>query len=148
MIEVKIDSMDLIDQRLSGLGARLRMVWDFSVPVIVSIKPYQDHRTRSQNNLYWLWLSELGESFSTDTVRHTKDDMHDMLRHKFLGTEQYQIGTEVFNRLPSTKHFPKGVMSQYMEQVEAWATDHGVLLPIPNDNDYSKYRDQLNRGGL
>ena len=65
------------------------------------------------------------------------------MRHKFLGTEEFAVGYEVFTRLPSTTKLDRHRMATYMNQIEAWAADMGVLLPIPEDNEYTKYREAM-----
>jgi len=142
MIEVVIDDGGRIAQRLGVIENRLHAMWDFTAAAaVVTVKPYVDRRTRAQNNLYWRWLGILARDLSSPVARHTKDDMHDMLRHKYLGYEDVQIGDELVSRLISTTRLQKQEMSEYMQKVEAWSTDMGVILPVPADNEYAKYRE-------
>lgn len=142
MFSLRVDNADQIEQRVAVLSNRLRAIWAFeSAPAEITVRQYQDKRTRSQNNLYWRWLGVLAQELSSSAAAHSKDDMHDLMRHKFLGYEDVQIGDELVSRLTSTTQLQKQEMSEYMQKVEAWATDMGVLLPIPADNEYAKYRE-------
>jgi hypothetical protein len=143
MIIVRIQQGDQIEQRLNVLGQRIGLSWDFGTECEVTVRPYQDKRTKAQNRLYWKWLQLIAEHVSTGINVYSKDDMHDLLRHKFLGTEEVQIGTEVITRLPSTTKLQRAEMAQYMNRVEAWSTDMGLLLPIPAENEYAKYREAM-----
>ena len=81
-------------------------------------------RSLDQNSLYWRWLSVLAESFSKRGGKYTKDDMHDLMRHKFIGYESRKIGnTELKDQLKSTTKLTKSEMSDYMTQIEVWASE-------------------------
>lgn len=148
MIEAIIRESGEIDTRLETLGTRLNFAWDFkTAPCHVTVKPYQNRITRAQQNLYWRWLGILAEGLSGPLAKYGKDDFHDLMRHKFLGTEELLIGGEVITRLPSTTKLDRLAMARYMDQIEAWATDMGILLPIPADNEYAKFREAQNAGG-
>ncbi len=142
MIEVIIRSKEELPQRLDNLKSRLEFAWDFSTPAHVQARPYQDKRSRLQNNLYWRWLGILSDELSGEH-HYAKEDLHDLMRHRYLGTEEVQIGTETFTRLRSTTRLQRGVMAQYMQKVEHWAADMGVLLPLPEDNEYMQYREAM-----
>ncbi len=101
-----------------------------------------DTRSTDQNSLYFLWLDTLAKNFTKRGRPVSKDDMHDLMRHKFLGYEQKTIGqTKLNDQLKSTTKLNKSEMSEYMTKIEAWAIDCNVLLPIPADNEYQKYRE-------
>jgi hypothetical protein len=143
VIEVIVREEGEVELRCQVLANRLSAMWDFSVPAQISVRPYQDKRTRAQNRLYWKWLGIIAEELRTVKQTATKDDFHDMLRHKYLGTEEVSIAGTVVTRLPSTTRLQRGEMAQYMHRVEQWAADMGVLLPIPSDNEYLKYREAM-----
>ena len=141
MIKFVIDDEADLSERLTALEKRIGMQWDWSVPMEIICKPFESLRTRGQNSLYWRWLGRLAIELSTRQNVYSKDDFHDLLRHRFLGTEEVNIAGEVITRLPSTTRLGKAGMSSYMAQIEAWATDCGIFLPIPADNEYKKYRE-------
>ncbi len=48
-------------------------------PHVVSIKPHKKNRTSSQNSLYWLWVTCIGNELGL-----TKDECHHQLKGRFL----------------------------------------------------------------
>ena len=140
---IKISDPERLEDQLLRLAQRLRGFWNFDQhPLMISYEPYKDPRTRSQNNLYWLWLEEMAHFYTTPTSHFSKDDMHDLMRHKFLGYEDRKIGlTEITHQLISTTTLKKHDMSEYMHQIEAWNIDNGLRVTIPADNEYMKYRE-------
>ena len=140
---IKIDSREQITERLTNLGERLGAFWNFDQhPLMVYYEAYKDPRTRSQNNLYWMWLEEMANYYSTREQQYDKEDMHDLMRYKFLGTEDKRLGnTTIPAQLVSTTKLRKIDMSEYMTKIEAWNTDNGLRVTIPAMNEYSKYRE-------
>ena len=105
------------------------------------------NRSISQNGLYWMWMGQLAESFNSRSkdANFSKDDMHDLMRHKFLGYESKTIGkTELKDILRSTTKLLKGEMHHYMTQVDVWASEVGVFLQHPEDSEYMKLQERQN----
>ena len=138
----KIDSANQIAERLEHLGNYLRSFWNFDQhSVMVEYKAYSDPRSRSQNGLYWMWMGEMAHYFSKGQ-EFSQEDMHDLMRHQFLGYEDKVVGsTRIGGQLRSTTKLTKLEMSEYMAQIEAWCVDKGLRLTIPHTNEYFKYRE-------
>ena len=106
------------------------------------------NRSLSQNNLYWMWMAELAESFTKrakDGSEWTKDDMHDLMRHKFLGYYDIKINkTEIKQQLKSTAKLLKEEMFHYMSQVDVFGQETGVYLSHPEDSEYMKLMERNN----
>jgi len=108
----------------------------------ISWEPWRDRRSLNANALYWQWLTVMAEYFSRKGNKFTKDDMHDLMRHQFLGYEDRAVGSTVISRqLASTSNLDVGQMCHYMTKIDAWAADHRCLLPHPEDSEYSRYRE-------
>lgn len=106
-------------------------------------KTWEKSRSLDQNSLYWMWLDRMAKHFSKQQ-KFTNEDMHDLMRHQFLGYEDKQISkTKIVSQLKSTTKLSTKEMSEYMTKVEAWAADNGCLLPRPEDMDhaYNVYRE-------
>lgn len=97
---------------------------DEHLPLEVSIKPYKRNRSTEQNALYWSLLSVISQE-----TGYTKDDLHDMLRNKFLGMQVKEIAGEQVQYLPSTTKLKVGEMADYITQIEAWSAQLGIRLP-------------------
>ena len=61
----------------------------------------------------------------------------------------YDRGTKFGLYTPGARYesilmsLPLHAKFEYMHKIEAWAADHGVLLPIPGENEYMKYREAM-----
>ena len=73
----------------------------------VEIKQHKN-RSLEANNLYWQWLTLLAGRFSNKDKKFCKDDIHDLVRHMFLGYDNKIIGkTEILPQLKSTADLSK-----------------------------------------
>lgn len=133
---IKVENLESLDRSLTYLGNRIRMAWDGQKPIEVLFREWKDPHTRSQQALYRIWCREIGAAIN----RH-EDDVHDLLRYRFLGTITLEIDGDEIIRLPSTNSLGKQDMSEYMGKVEAQATEWGIMLSMPADNEYVKYRE-------
>lgn len=139
---IRVDSPEVLADRMNALATRIGAFWNWEQPLMIYFEAWKDPRTRSQNNLYWMWMNEMANFYSRPDQQHTKEDMHDLMRHKFLGYTDKTIGnTRIERQLCSTTDLKKGEMSEYMHKIEQWNTDNGLLLTIPADNDYMKYKE-------
>ena len=112
------------------------------VPLEVVVREYKAKRSLPSNNLYWSWLNELAKYFSKKGGAFNKDDMHDLMRHQFLGYEDKKVGsTSIPQQLKTTTGLSVSKMHVYMLQIDLWATEHGCYLPRPEHSDYEKYRE-------
>ena len=104
------------------------------------------NRSLSQNGLYWQWMTAQAKKFTTDKEPQTKERMHDLMRHKFLGYHDVIIGRVVIsNQLKSTTDCDSGEMFHYMEKINAWSADVGLLLPIPEESEYKEILERVNQ---
>lgn len=112
----------------------------------VIVRPYIETRNLNQNALYWKWLSLMADHFNEKSLSHhyTKEEMHDLMRHLYLGYEDIKVGNTIIKgQLKSTADLDRSEMSEYMQKIEAWAAQHDLLLPIPDEKQYeewAKYR--------
>lgn len=111
-------------------------------PFVVEIKRLSSKRSLSANALYWKWLTRMGEYFTTRKQEQTKDTMHTLMRHKFLGYKTCTIGRTEITDLKSTTELDSAEMCHYMQQIDQWAAELGCLLPRPEDNEYAKWLEE------
>lgn len=110
---------------------------DTETPMQFSWKPAKSQRSVEQNGLMWSWLSVMAGYFSTEQRGFTRDDMHDLMRHKFLGYVEKKVGnTEMPPQLRSTTTLDVAEMHDYLTQIDAWAAACGCLLPRTADSVY------------
>jgi len=128
-----------ISESLRPIGVALQMLLK-SGPQRITIETIKPHRSLSANALYWTWLNTLAAHFSKGDNKFDKDDMHDLMRHRFLGYEDKTVGkTVIAQQLKSTADLDSGGMFHYMQQIDEWASVHGCLLPRPEDNEYAQW---------
>ena len=109
----------------------------------VTVEVKAGKRSKSQNDLYWEWLSYLSEYINSKKGTDvSKDDMHDYMRHKYLGYDApKKIGSvEVRERLKTTTQLTTGEMFHYMSEIDAYAASIGLMLPRPDDCQYERNR--------
>jgi len=94
----------------------------------------QPNRSRSQNALYWQWLTVL-----SNETGYTKDEMHTLMAGYFLGTETMTVDGQAITVAKSTRNLTVGQFSEYLEEIEAWALEHDVYLPHPSDYHFAVY---------
>ncbi len=114
-------------ERVASLVAGL----DLKKPWSVEVKRYVKQRTLPANNLYWRWLSIIGDHLGYD-----KDEMHDVMREKFLPVEVVEVCGVRRKKLTSTSDpgFTTADMSAYMDRIDRFAAQElGILLPHPED---------------
>lgn len=113
-------------------------------PMQLQIKPWSPPRTLSANALYWKWMAQLSAHLSTPGQQeYSKDDLHDICRHKFLGYrssgKRMADGTPLYPQLKSTTELSKSEMCHYMTQIDSWAISMNCLLPSPDDSEYKRF---------
>lgn len=132
-----IRGVEEIDERLAFLKEYLIEKADW--PIALEIKKYRNKRSLNQNALFWVWCVEARDYFNKKNPPKplTKDDMHDLFCHLFLGYEDKVVGSTVINNVPrGTSNLDTGEMFAFMERIEAWCVDKGLLLPIPQISEY------------
>ena len=115
------------------------------------------NRTLSQNALYWVWMAQLSAKFDgkkvtyydeelkkevTEIMDVKPNDMHDRMKHEFLGYDDpKRIGKTVIpSQLKSTAKLSKGDMFAYMERIDMFWAERGVLLVTPDDSVYAQLK--------
>lgn len=139
---------DYTESRLNSyLKNKIDSLLSADKAVAVKVEEYKPPRSLSANALYWMWMSELETHFKQKGRAETKDDMHTLMRHKFLGWhEERLIGkTKIARTLRSTARLNKSEMCYYMQQVSAWAAEVGCYLTDPIESDYREFLNKQNR---
>lgn len=102
----------------------------------VTIEPYKKKRSTDSNSLYWLWVNII----SKDTG-YTPNELHDMLRSKFLPIVERTIkikGKQIeLTELTSTTSLNSKEFKDYMVEVEMLAISLNIKLPYPEELIYT-----------
>ena len=129
-----------IKDRIEAFKKFLEKEWCWDKPVSWQVKEYQPRRSINQNDLFHVWCRDMTRYFKKrNGFIGTEGEMKLMMKNKFLGTEDLTIGNTVIPaQVRHTGNLNRGEMLQFMQQVEAWAIDHGVTLTKPQNSEYSK----------
>ena len=113
----------------------------------IKVVEYKSPRSISANALYWMWLTEVSNYLTKKGRDASKEDLHDLMRHKFLGyNNEKMVGkTKVERTLKSTRKLDKSAFCFYLQQVEAWAAELGCLVTSPMDCEYRRFIDKQNK---
>ena len=107
--------------RAAGILAKLPLdgrIWD------VQIKPYQSRRSVDANRRLWA-LHKL----AADETGHSTDELHEMMKWKFLPRKVVKIGTEEQEVCGASHKLNKKDFRDFMERVEAFYIEKlGVFL--------------------
>jgi hypothetical protein len=105
---------NITKQNLPFLIAKLEAL-DFSKKWKVVLTENKEVRTNEQNDRLWAMYKAIG-----DYIGYTQDEIHKMMKYKFLRTERI-INDESYEVLKSTTKLTVEEMTQYQENIEIWA---------------------------
>lgn len=136
-----VKDKDQLRQRLDYFADYLESEWDWEHPVEWKVKRYVDRRSLSQNALFHVWCREMAEHFASRGADITEAKMKELLKYKFLGTENRIIGKTVIpDQVRETSGLDRGEMMDFMDQVMAWGLDHGCKLSCPQESEYMRLK--------
>jgi len=139
---VTIHSRKDIEQRTKYILARIKD-WDYFAPLAITLKPYTNPRTISQNALLHMWCRQLSAHYIKKVDTATPENMKLMMKQRFLGVEDIKIGkTIIQGQVKHSSGLDKGAMVTFLDSVYHWGRDNGVLLLVPLDSEYEKLRNQ------
>ena len=126
-------------------------------PLVVRIDQKQEDRSKAQNRLYWLWLSQWSKRQGTD-----KDTEHLFLKKQFLARiyhrddvgqyrktftavkalkdqkhPMYQQVADGLNELITTTDASVEQFTEYLNDIHAFCNRHGCYLHTPDDLMYA-----------
>ena len=137
---VQINNKSEVERKLPFMLKRLEQ-WDYSTPLCIKFEPYADPRSLNQNALFHIWCKQMSEAFTSKVPDVTPEGIKWMMKHKFLETQNIKVGqTVIKGQIQSTTKLKKGEMCFFMDQVYAWADEKGVILSLPQYNEYTELK--------
>lgn len=98
----------------------LEGVWD------IEITKHKSSRSLAQNRLYHMWVGIISKETGND-----HDDLCEIFKMKFLGTEKkIFMGSEI-ERPKSTTKLNTKEFTNYLDKIETLAMSIGITLPHP-----------------
>ena len=93
--------------------------------------PYCGHapkRNLEQNRRYWALLHDIADQLKPQGQQYSADTWHEYWKQRLLGAEEIKLPNgKVVSRSRSTSDLDKDEMSVYITQIEAWASEKGVI---------------------
>ena len=138
-----VKNKDELRERIKYFTQWLETHWDWDYAVQWKPAKYVPKRSLSQNALFHLWCREMWQVFVEKDPSLTEEKMKKLMKYKFLGCADEVVSKTVIPaQLRETSGLDRGEMMHFMDQVQDWAMDHGVMLTCPADSEFM----QLKRG--
>lgn len=88
----------------------------------------EHRRSNEQNRRYWAILNEIA-ALDVQGRKYTAETWHEYFKGRFIGNEDIELPNgKTLLRPISTTTLDKIQFGEYMTQIEAWASQHGLLL--------------------
>tara|TARA_R100001440_G_scaffold171_1_gene496 strand:- start:1091 stop:1471 length:381 start_codon:yes stop_codon:yes gene_type:complete len=113
---VKISKGKIIYKTNKKLLEYIQTISDDTIAEI-EITLLEDSRSNKQNKLWWTWAQIIG-----DTLGYSKNEIHDILKAKFLTREYIQDG-KTKKYIKSTATLSKSEFNKLTNDVFFWAND-------------------------
>ena len=120
IIDPKADTMESIIRRI----VEYIRLFKPKLKIQVTVGDYKRNRSLEQNDRLWAMYKIIG-----DELGYTKDEIHSLMRYKFLGMDKKEVAGEIIEELPSTTKLKVGDMIDYQDDIERWASGMGIMLP-------------------
>lgn len=122
--KVKFVDLDLFNQELVRYEGK---------EATLIIKPLRKSRSDNQNRYYYGVVIKI----LSEELGFLPDEMHEVLKQKFLTSETIKIGSEEFVIVKSTASLNTVEFEDYLSQIRSWASmELNTLIPLPNDVEY------------
>ena len=105
----------------------------------VTIKKWREKRSVDQNSLYWKWLTEISKCVPVADTYYNTETWHEYFKKYFCPVKIIPLPVGQTSTR-STKLLDVGEMHFYLNKIEQWAIDKMLVLPMPDDNEYSKLK--------
>lgn len=99
----------------------------------IDIRKYRARRTDPQNRRYWGFVIRAFSAFLAEQGEHFTDlEVHELLKNKFLRKTWVDTKTgEALDYARSTTELDVKEFTDYVEDVENWMADFGIIVEEP-----------------
>ncbi len=137
----RIDRPQQVDHVMDNFRAWILGNWDWSKPLAIQARPFEQVRSLSQNALFHVWMKEVRDHFIERTPDADEEAWKLFFKTEYLGTETLKAGKIVHEKqLRHTSKLKKGEMYEFMEAVNAWCAQRGLTLPVPDSSEFMEIR--------
>lgn len=110
---------------------------DIKSKYIIDFKKYRKRRTISQNRLMWMWYRCIEDNLGQDS-----DELHYILRLKFLPYKTIKVNKEPCKIPISTTKLDTKQFTDYLEKIYIWASQEGIILLRPEDRGWEQFEER------
>jgi len=120
-------------------------VLDISKPWRMAWKLWRKQRSLPANALQHVWYDDIAKNMNRRGWEGDEGDVKDMLKFTFLGMEKKKLKNLITGEwyeteeLRHTSDLDSGEACHYMDQIQEWAMQYGILLETPKDCEYRKW---------
>lgn len=115
-----------------------RLSFDKGQSYDVDVKRTKTKRSNNQNALYQMWV----RCMATETG-NSVDTIKKVLKKKFLGYDTKECMGEVVGVLKGTHDLSTEQMTEFLNNIQSFAADYGILLPQPEDKIFAQFASQF-----
>ena len=90
------------------------------------LKPWKATRSSEQNRRYWSLLTEISEQLKPEGKQYSHETWHEYMKARFIGKDVVIVDGEPFLVAKTSTKLKTAEFGDYMTQVEAWGSEHGV----------------------
>lgn len=107
--------------------------------VEITIQKLKSTRSLQQNRLWWLYVTIIAKE-----VGYSKEEMHEILKFKFLKREKVDEKTgEVFEYIGSTTKLNKTEFADMVTDLIRFAAEtFNIILPLPGEQSEMNYGEE------
>lgn len=150
-MEIPKEGLQLHKFNFSAIGQQLHTLLESGGCYRLIIMPWKEKRSLSQNSLAHMWFSEISEYLiKSGRIDATPAWVKRNLKRTYLGCEEitytdFVTGEKVTTYEPRhTSSLDTGEMHFFLNQVERWCAQFGLVLTIPHDSEYQKLKEKQN----
>jgi hypothetical protein len=123
--EIKENKLRIFEQsRLTNLISTLN-----NQKVELILRKDNKKRTLNANAYYWGVIIKLLSNYTG----YESEEMHEILKYKFLGYEIVDFRGEKIVKINSTKNLDKDKFQEYVQKCVRWGNSLGVEFPSPDE---------------
>ena len=101
---------------------------DISTEYEVFIRPYKRNRSRSQNNLIWMWYPYIAEN-----TGYTEEELHEILKRIVIGYDVFMYDCRYYIKPKTSTRLTVKGMTKFINAIEWLADWLEIKLPYPDD---------------
>jgi hypothetical protein len=98
-------------------------------PVHVKVQHVEEKRRNAQNRRYWALMHQIAEQLKVNGLQMDPESWHEWAKRRFIGVREIVLPDgEIVALGQSSTELSVRAFGDYMECLEAWATDQGVIF--------------------